>query len=511
MSENSANTKRIAKNTAMLYFRMILIMAVSLYTTRIVLKQLGVEDFGIYNVVGGVVTMLAFLSSSMSSATQRFLSFELGKKDIPQLSRVFGMSVNIQIVIALGVLFIAETLGLWFVNTQLTIPGDRLIAANWVYQFSILTFIVSIISVPYNAAILTYEKMNVFAYISILEVVLKLLAVFMLEWFGFDKLKLYAILIFAVSLIIRVIYGVYVKRNIKDCNYSFFWDKKLFLTLINFAGWNLWGNVAVVTYNQGINIMLNIFFGPVVNAARAIAFQVNAAFNSFISNFQMALKPQIIKSYAVDDHKYVQSLIFSGAKYSYFLMMLLCIPMILSTPQILNWWLGTVPEYTVIFCRLVLVESLINSISGTLMSGAQASGKIKVYQGVVGGLLLLILPISYVFLYFGSPPEVTLYISICIVLSALIARLFILSPILSFSKSGFFKEVLLPIIFISFLITGVGLLIVQFAEKSFFNLILANLTLLTIMIFLIFFIGFGNKERMLVKVKFLELKNNFKK
>jgi hypothetical protein len=185
--------------------------------------------------------------------------------------------------------------------------------------------------------------------------------------------------------------------------------------------------------------------------------------------------------------------------------------MILSTPQILNWWLGTVPEYTVIFCRLVLVESLINSISGTLMSGAQASGKIKVYQGVVGGLLLLILPISYVFLYFGSPPEVTLYISICIVLSALIARLFILSPILSFSKSGFFKEVLLPIIFISFLITGVGLLIVQFAEKSFFNLILANLTLLTIMIFLIFFIGFGNKERMLVKVKFLELKNNFKK
>ena len=504
-NNNHSNNKRIAKNTAMLYFRMILIMGVSLYTTRIVIKVLGVEDFGIYNVVGGVVTMLAFLSSSMSSATQRFLSFELGKKDIQQLSRVFGMSVNIQIVIALGVLFIAETLGLWFVNTQLTIPGDRLIAANWVYQFSILTFIVSIISVPYNAAILTYEKMNAFAYISVLEVVLKLLAVFMLELFGLDKLKLYAILIFVVSLIIRLIYGHYVKRNIKECKYSFFWDKKLFLTLINFAGWNLWGNIAFVTYNQGVNILLNIFFGPAVNAARAIAFQVNAALNSFVLNFQIAIKPQIVKSYAAEEYMYTNTLIFSGAKLSYFLMFIICIPMLISAPQILNLWLGNVPEYAVLFCRLILVETIINSISGTLMSGAQATGNIKLYQGVVGGLLLLILPVSFVFLYYGFSPVITIYVSIGISIIALLARLFILSPLLSFSKYSFFKKVLLPILTVTVLIGALSILLINFSEKSFINLIIVNFTLFISMVLLIFYIGLANNERDVIKMKFQQM------
>lgn len=504
-TNNHSNNKRIAKNTAMLYFRMILIMGVSLYTTRIVLKELDVEDFGIYNVVGGVVTMLSFLSASMASATQRFLSFELGKRDILKLTRVFGMSVNIQILIALGVLIIAETFGLWFVNTQLTIPVNRLVAANWVYQFSILTFIVSVISVPYNAAILTFEKMNVFAYISILEVVLKLLAVFMLEWFGFDKLKLYSILIFVVSLIIRLIYGHYVKRNIKECKYSFFWDKKMFLTLINFAGWNLWGNIAFVTYNQGVNILLNIFFGPAVNAARAIAFQVNAALNSFVLNFQIAIKPQIVKSYAAEEYMYANTLIFSGAKLSYFLMFIICIPMLISAPQILNLWLGNVPEYAVIFCRLILVETIINSISGTLMSGAQATGNIKLYQGVVGGLLLLILPVSFVFLYYGFSPVITIYVSIGISIIALLARLFILSPLLSFSKYSFFKKVLLPILTVTVLIGALSILLINFSEKSFINLIIVNLTLFISMVLLIFYIGLANNERDVIKMKFQQM------
>ena len=501
MSENNSNNKRIAKNTAMLYFRMILIMGVSLYTTRIVLKVLGVEDFGIYNVVGGVVTMLSFLSASMSSATQRFLSFELGKNDLPQLTRIFGMSVNIQIIIALGVLLIAETLGLWFVNTKLTIPEDRLIAANWVYQFSILTFIVSIISVPYNAAILTYEKMNVFAYISILEVVLKLLAVLMLEWFGFDKLILYAILIFSVSLIIRIIYGFYVKWNIKDCKYLFFWDKNLFRTLMSFAGWNLWGNIAVVTYTQGLNILLNIFFGPVVNAARAIAYQINAALNSFVSNFQMAIKPQIIKSYAADDHAYMHNLIFSGSRFTYFLMLLLCIPVLLSTPQILSWWLTKVPEYTIIFCRLVLIDSLINSLSGSLMSAAQASGKIKLYQSLVGGLLLLILPISYIFLYLGYPPEVTLYTSISIACIALITRILLVSKLIGFSKLKFFKEVLIPVVITSSMIMTLVIYLETFIRNEIWHLILMNTVLLLLSSILIYFTGLKKTEKEFIRIK----------
>lgn len=495
MNENSSNNKRIAKNTGMLYFRMILIMGVSLYTTRVVLRILGVEDFGIYNVVGGVVTMLSFLSASMSSATQRFLSFELGRNDLPQLTRVFGMSINIQILIALGILLIAETLGLLFINTKLTIPEDRIIAANWVYQFSILTFIVSIISVPYNAAILTYEKMNVFAYISVLEGVLKLLAVFMLEWLGSDKLKLYAILIFTVSLIIRIIYGVYVKKNITECRYSFFWNKKLFLTLINFAGWNLWGNIAVVTYTQGINIILNIFFGPVVNAARAIAYQINVALRSFVSNFQMAMNPQIIKYYAAGETMYMHSLIFSGAKFSYYLMLLICIPVILSTSQILEWWLTEVPEFTVIFCRLVLVDSIINSVSGPLMISAQASGKIKSYQTIIGGLLLLILPISYAFLYFGFPPETTLYVSIVIGLLALYVRLLILGPLIGLPKQEFFKEVLRPIIFISLIVIGLLVFLERFIRNDFWTVLGLNSILLFSCIVLIYFIGLKSTER----------------
>ena len=496
---NQSNNKRIAKNTAMLYFRMILIMGVTLYMTRVVLRVLGVEDFGIYNVVGGVVTMLSFLSASMSSATQRFLSFELGKKDIPQLTRVFGMSVNIQILIALGVLLIAETLGLWFVNTQLTIPANRLVAANWVYQFSILTFIVSIISVPYNAAILTYEKMNVFAYISILEVVLKLLVVFMLEWFGFDKLKLYAILLFSVSLIIRIIYGLYVKQNIKECRYSFFWNKKLFLTLINFAGWNLWGNMAVVTYSQGVNILLNIFFGPAINAARAIAFQINAAIRSFISNFQMAMNPQIIKSYASENNSYMHSLIFTGAKFSFFLMLLLCLPVIFNTSKILGWWLPEVPAYTVIFCRLILIDGIINSLSGTLMTGAQASGKIKLYQGVVGGLLLLILPVSYIFLYYGFSPEITLYVSISVSVVALFARLYIISPLIDLSKVRFSKEVILPAVTIACLVSIAFIFLEMFIKSGIWNFIFLNSILFIFSSCVIYFLGLKNAERLFMK------------
>ena len=499
MSDNSSHNKRIAKNTAMLYFRMILIMGVTLYTTRVVLKVLGVEDFGIYNVVGGVVTMLSFLSASMSSATQRFLSFELGKNNLPQVTRVFGMSINIQILIALGVLIIAETLGLWLVQTRLTIPEDRIIAANWVYQFSILTFLVNIISVPYNAAILTYEKMNVFAYISILEVVLKLLAVLMLERFDFDNLKIYAVLIFSVSVIIRILYGLYVRQNIKDCEYTFFWDKNLFRTLLNFAGWNLWGNLASVTYNQGVNVLLNVFFGPVVNAARAIALQVNGALRSFILNFQMAINPQIVKSYASENEDYMHKLIYSGAKFSYFLMLMICIPIILNTHKILSWWLTEVPEYTIIFCRLILVDGIINSLSGPLMTGAQASGRIRLYQGVVGGLLLLILPISYLLLSFGYPPETTLYVSIAIAIIALFVRLLIISPLINLSKSRFLKEVFLPIFIITLLVTCLLLTLERFIVTGILNFIVLNSVLLFASATLIYFIGLKASERIFIR------------
>ena len=325
---NKENNKCIAKNTSMLYIRMLLTMAVTLYTSRVILNTLGVEDYGIYNVVGGFVAMMGFLNNSMAVATQRFLSFEIGKKSNSQFSRVFSMSMSIHILIALVILVLAETVGLWFVKTQLTIPIERMGAALWVFHFSILAFIVNVISVPYNATIIAHERMNVFAWVSIIDVSLKLLIVFILQWFGYDKLKFYALLMFGVALIIRLIYGSYCSRKFVESKFHFYWDKSLFKTIMSFAGWSLWGGAASVLHSQGVNILLNIFFGPAINAARGIAYQIQGAVNSFVSNFQIAINPQIIKSYASSKIEYMHQLIFQGAKYSFYLLFALSLPIL---------------------------------------------------------------------------------------------------------------------------------------------------------------------------------------
>lgn len=455
---SSEANKRIAKNTAMLYIRMLFSMVVSLYTARIVINTLGIEDYGIYNVVGGVVTMFGFLSASMTSATQRFLNFELGKGNFLQLRRVFSMSLNIHFVIAIAIFVLAETIGLWFLNTQLTIPAERMLAANWVYQFSIFSFIININTVPYNAAIIAHERMTVYAYLGILEVLLKLVIVFLLQWFGNDKLTFYAFLLFAVTLFTRVLYILYSLKKFPETKYFFFWDSDLFKTLMSFSGWNLWGNMAAVSFNQGVNILLNIFFGPPVNAARGIAYSIKGAVSGFVQNFQIALNPQIVKSFAGGDLRYMHQLIFQGAKYSFFLLFILTLPVLLETEMILKLWLKIVPDYAVIFTRLVLINILIDSVSGPLMTAAQASGKIKLYQTVVGGLLLLILPVSYLFLKLGFPPQATLYISITVSVIALYIRLLILRNLVEIKVKDFFQKVLVK----SFIVGGFSILIPLF-------------------------------------------------
>ncbi len=507
---SSSSNKRIAKNTMLLYIRMLLTMAITLYTSRIVLNTLGVEDFGIYNVVGGFVTMFAFLNSAMASATQRFLSFEIGRKDLVQLRNVFSMSVNIHFIIAFVILLLAETIGLWFVNTQLTIPPDRMNAAQWVYQFSILSMMVSIVSVPYNAIIIAHERMNVFAWVSIAEVSLKLLIVFMLQWFGFDKLKLYAVLVFSVSLIIRFIYGLYCKYNFKESKFRFFWDKPLFRTLMSYAGWNLWGNAASVIMGQGVNVLLNIFFGPVVNAARGIAYQVRGAVQQFVGNFQMAMNPQIIKLYASDNMKQMHQLIFRGAKYSFFLLFIMSLPIFLETEIILRLWLKTVPEYTVIFTRLIIVNILIDSISGPLMTAAQASGRIKLYQSVVGGLLILNLPLSYLFLKLGFAPQITIYVSICISILALYARLIILKNLVDLKSIIFFKNVILRVSIVAFIALILPYLIYINLNSSYIRLIIIVMTCLISTFGSIYLIGLERKERLFIKDKIHSAIKSFK-
>ena len=495
----SENNKRIAKNTAMLYFRMILTMAVTLYTARIILNILGVEDYGIYNVVGGFVTMFGFLNSAMASATQRFFSFEIGRKNYNQLRNVFSMSVNIHFIIAVAILLLAETVGLWFVNTQLTIPHERMVAARWVYHFSVFALMVNMVSVPYNAIIIAHERMKVFARISIIEVGLKLLIVFMLQWFGFDKLKFYAVLMFIVALLIRLIYGIYCNRSFKESKFRKYWNKTLFNTLINYAGWNLWGNAASIIMGQGVNVLLNIFFGPVVNAARGIAYQVRSALNQFVFNFQLAMNPQIIKSYAADDLKYMHQLIFQGAKYSFFLLFALSLPILLETKNILQLWLKIVPEYTIIFTQLIIINILIDSVSGPLMTAAHATGKIKAYQAIVGGLKILVLPISYIYLKRGFSPEITLYVSILMSAIAFYARLLIVSRLINLSIKDYFKNVIFRIILVSIIsIICPALFIFIYTQSNlriFFSLIISFISVAIV----VYIFGLKNIEKIHIR------------
>ncbi len=489
------NYKRIVRNAGLLYFRMLLTMAVTLYTSRVVLNTLGVEDFGIYHLVGGFVTMLGFLHGAMSSATQRFLSFELGKPDKKNLSNIFSMSMNIHLLIAAGIFLAGETVGIWFVTTQLTIPSERMEAAHWVFHFSLLAFLVSVISVPYNAIIIAHERMSVFAWVSIIDVSLKLLIVFMLAWFGMDKLTLYAVLMLTVMSCVTLIYKVYCKKTFPDSRFRLYWDKPLFNTMLSYTGWNMWGNIAAVMGNQGVNVMLNIFFGPAINAARTIAFQVSMALNSFVQNLQVAVNPQIIKSYAANDLSYMHKLVCYGAKYNFFLLLLLSLPVILTTELILELWLKTVPAYTVIFVRLVIVNILIDSISAPLMIAAQATGKIKIYQTVVGGILLLNLPLSYMLLSTGHEPQVTLFISIFLSVVGLCARLAIINPLIKLRSYEYIKKVV-------FRITIVALLtfLPTLAIKNILPVTLAN-NMLLIMFSLcwavasIYLLGTGRDEK----------------
>lgn len=314
MTDTSANNKRIAKNTLLLYFRMLFMMAVSLYTSRVVLNALGVEDFGIYNVVGGVVAMFSMLSGSLSAAITRFITYELGKGNQENLKKIFSSSVTIQIGLAILIIVVAEAIGVWFLNMKMNIPDVRITAANWVFQFSILTFAVNLISVPYNASIIAHERMSAFAYISILEAIGKLAIVFLIVISPMDKLIFYAILMCAVALIVRLAYGVYCKRHFEECTYHFIFDRDLLKHMFGFAGWNFIGATSAVLRDQGGNVVINLFCGPAANAARGIAFQVNNAISGFVTNFMTALNPQITKSYAAGDRKYMMTLIFQGAR-----------------------------------------------------------------------------------------------------------------------------------------------------------------------------------------------------
>ena len=510
MVDTAANNKRIAKNTILLYIRMLFMMAVSLYTSRVVLNVLGVEDYGIYNVVGGVVTMFGFLNGAMASSTQRYLTFELGRNDFKQLHKVFCTSIAIHGLISIVIVILAETIGLWFLYYKMTIPEMRMDAALWVYQFSILSFVVMIMSVPYNATIIAHEKMSAFAYISVMEVVLKLLIVYLLLIGDFDKLKLYAVLIFLVQLCIRCIYSVYCNKHFAETKYRRMWNSKLFKEMLCFAGWNMWGSCAAIAFTQGLNILLNMFFGPVVNAARGVAVQVQSAVTQFSMNFQTALNPQITKSYAVEDYVYMHSLIFRSSKFTFFLLLFLSLPIMVETETILRIWLKIVPDYAVVFLRLMICITILDAVANPLMVSAAATGKVRRYQSIVGGVLLSILPISYVVLKLGGAPYSVFIVHLCVCFIAFVIRLFIIRLMIKLPLIPYFKQVVIRSLAVTVLAVILPLLLKMVLPETLWSFFLICVVCLVSVAIIAYCCGLSFSEREFVRSKlqavFLKLK-----
>ena len=440
MAGYKADNARLAKNTMFLYFRMFFIMAVTLYTSRVVLRVLGVEDFGIFNVVAGVVAMFGFLNSSMSATTQRFISFSLGRGD-DNLHKVFSTCVLTHALVALSVLVLVESVGLWFLYNKMIIPEVRMDAAFWVFQFSALSTVVTVMSIPFNADIIAHEKMSAFAYISIVEVCLKLLIVFLLDVGNIDKLVLYGFLLLLVQCGMFLTYMGYCLRHFKESHFRFVYEKKLFSEVFSFTGWNLWGYLASILYTQGLNLLLNVFFGPVVNAARGLANQVDGAIRLFASNFQMAINPQIVKTYAAKDLESMYKLVFRSSKFSFFLLLALSLPVMIEAPVILRLWLSTVPDWTASFLRLMLVVVIVDSVANPLMTSAAATGKIKLYQSVLGGIQLLIVPVAYVVLRMGGEPNSVFVVHIGVSIIAFVARVLIVRGLIVLPVSRFITEV----------------------------------------------------------------------
>jgi len=371
------NYKRIAKNTLFLYFRMIIIMSVSFYTVRVVLDTLGVIDFGLYNLVASFVVIMIFLDSTLASGTQRFLTFEIGKNDLLKLKQTFLTAMIIHIVLAIFILIIGETIGLWFLYEKMNIPTNRFDAAFWVYQFAVFSTMITVMQVPYNSLIIAHEKMHIFAYISILEAILKLLIVYSLLISSYDKLVTYAVLMFLVSVFIAFIYRTYVIKNYQESHFEFSFDKDIVKSMLHFSGWNIFGSLGFLLSAQGINIILNIFFGPVAVASRAISMQISSGLSQFVNGFQQAINPQITKFYASNQLEEMNKLLYQNSKYAFLLLWFLALPVLMQAEYILNLWLVEVPENTIIFCQIIIVHSLINSLNRPYVMAIHATGNMK--------------------------------------------------------------------------------------------------------------------------------------
>ena len=449
MDRKSSQTRRIARNTLMLYVRMLVLMLVGLYTSRVVLDALGENDFGIYDVVGGVVAMFTIISGSLNSAISRFITFELGKTDGQRLNKVYSTAVLIQLVIAAVVVSVAEPVGLWFISNEMTIDPSRIPAARTVLHFSLASFVINMMSVPQMASITAHEKMSAYAYIGLLDGFLRLGAAVLISRSSSDRLVLYAALMTMTVLLVRMTYGLYCRRYFPECRFRMVRDLSLVREMFSFAGWNFIGVSAGVLRDQGGKILINIFTGPAVNAARGVALQLSGAVQGFVTNFMTAVNPQITKSYAAGDREYMYFLISKSSRMSYYLLFVLALPVLFNTGYLLDLWLKDVPSHSELFVQLFIVFTLSESLSNPLITAQLATGNIRNYQLVVGGLQLLNIPVSYLFLKSGAVPEVTVMVAVAISQICLFARLFMLRGMIGLPAGDFLKKVYLNVIAVS--------------------------------------------------------------
>lgn len=502
MQSSSTNNKRIAINTMFLYIRMGISMLVGLYTSRIVLQALGIEDYGVYNVVGSFIVAFTFISGPLGTATQRFLNFELGRGDSGRLNKVFNLSLFTYVVLAAVLFLVIEVAGVWFLNNKMQLPAERIDAATFAFHISVITLLLNLIKTPFESLIIAYEKMSFYAYISIADVLLNLLNAFMLLYVAVDKLMLYSVNTLAITLIVGCTMVFYCIRNFKKVrieNPRKNWDFPLFKELMCFSGWSLFGSFASMTANQGLNILLNLFFGVVVNAAMGIASQVNAAVVQFVNNFQVAFRPQLVKYYAQGNIGALKSLIFNTSKYSYLLLFAIVCPVCFNIELLLKLWLKNPPDYAAEFCIMMLIYALLETLSAPMWMTVQASGKIKKYQVVISGVMLLNIISSYLFLKAGFGPVTVLIIKCCLDVAYLIVRLFFMKVKIQLSIKDFCIRTLLPVSLVTSFAVSLTYITSVHCEKGYSHLGLTTGVFFVAYMFSLFFFGLNTNERSQIK------------
>lgn len=498
MMTSAENNKRIAKNTLFLYIRTLFVLLVSLYMSRIILQVLGVSDYGIYQVIGGLVAMFGVLSTALSAAISRFITFEIGSGNREKLCRIFSTSIIIQFIIAFIVLLVAEVIAIWFIQTQMQIPEGRMVATQWVLHCSLITFCVNLVSVPYNACIIAHEHMKAFAYISILDVLLKLVVCFCIFISPIDKLIFYAVLLTLEALIIRIIYSFYCHRHFEESRSKLIFDKEIFRDMLSFSGWSFFTNTNSILNNQGVNMLINVFFGVTVNAARGIAVQVENAVLQFVNNFTVAINPQITKNYASGDMERMYSLVCRGAKFSYFAMLLMALPIICEAEKILKIWLTVVPEHTVLFVQLSLILGVFDCVGASGYTACAATGKMKRYALILTPIGLLGFPLTWILFLMGAPVVSTYYLYIFVKFLVIITRLFLLRDMVGLSPAIFIRNVFSPILLTTLVAVLPSILVIYIFPQSLWRLLVSVIIAFSAVGFASLYIGMTVGEREII-------------